>query len=80
MPFAYKAILLAAGSGVLLWLAVKVIIPLLLIHFCRWGGDVPVPVWFGKRHLGLTILAFNFGGPILFLMVLLAMIYLSPRA
>jgi hypothetical protein len=72
---------IAGSTVVLLFLTVKVILPLAVMHILGVGVEIPVPARFAKAHPAITMYGFNIGGPLLFLATLACLTWLLwPRA
>jgi hypothetical protein len=76
MSGAYRFVL--AGIGILLavWLALKYVLPLVIMYSTGVGVEVPFPKRLARKYPRLAIMWFVIGAPTLFLLFLGATLYL----
>jgi hypothetical protein len=76
MPVAAKITLLAFCATALIFVALKFILPLILLYFGGVGVENPLPRRLASAHPNLAIYLFVLGGPILFFALVVTGIWL----
>ena len=77
MLYLVKYPLLIVSSILLMVLFFKFILPLVLMHLLGLGVESPFPLWFGRKHPWLSIVGFTYGGPRVFVLLIIGMIWLA---
>jgi hypothetical protein len=76
MFISFKAVLIVVCAVALLFVAWRFILPLVAMHMAGVGVAIPLPQRFARAYPKLATYLFVVGGPILFLALVVALIWL----